>query len=340
MKSITFIILVIVLIVGMGVASPAHASPAAPTFFEGIKEWFGDVLTFGDLAKAERDIKKAEAIFQYLSDNLPKDSSIDTFLKKGLIRYQERMLNTQLHFENAKQKGKDISSLGKTITDVTDRHIGVLETSKEQWGDKADGIGLLRALEVVKDANTHAREAIGQALEKKGETEVMPQKTTIPEPPVQVEKQTPSENVRPPVGVQKKIETSSSASSALVPHVVSIEVFPAANNQTTGRKQIEVRCRATSEDKPIGNMSIYLYYPGYKPPSDTKWMRPVTALDASNSKDQIWTASFDIETPSILEFPKYPVDGVYTSSCTAFVAGDNNPLQYQSTVYYKTFTLP
>src|SRR3989344_983561 len=126
-KNVIFVFFTAVLVISMGVVYPAHASPAAPSFFEGISEWFGDVFTFGNLAKAERNIQKAEAIFQDLSNNSPKDDSLNAFFKQGLTRYEERVLNAKFHLENAKQKGKDVSSLGKTIADVTDNHTRILE---------------------------------------------------------------------------------------------------------------------------------------------------------------------------------------------------------------------
>src|SRR3989344_1541114 len=175
-RSVLIAIFAVTLVLGTGVVPHVKASPAAPTFLEGIGEWFGDVFTFGDIAKAERNIKKAEAIFQDLSTNAPKDDSLDAFFKNGLTAYQKRIKNAGLYFKNAEQEGKDVSSLGKTIADLTYSHALIFENAKKQWGDKAENIGLLRALEVVKETNVRAREAIGEVLEKKVETE---QKTGI-----------------------------------------------------------------------------------------------------------------------------------------------------------------
>lgn len=195
MRNIIVTFFVIVLALGMSIASPAQASPAAPSFFEGVSEWFGDVFTFGDVARAERNIKKAEAVFQDLSDNAPKDDSLDAFFKTGLANYQKRVENAKFYLERAKQKGNDVTSIGSAITDTTARHLSILENAKKQWGDKSETIGLLRALEVVKETNTRAREAIGQALEKKIEREqntIPSQETKQLEQSTKTEKQVPA----------------------------------------------------------------------------------------------------------------------------------------------------
>ena len=445
MKKTLIIGIIVAFIIGAGVASSAHASPAAPTFFEGISEWFGDVFTFGDVAKAERDIKKAEAIFQDLSAN---EGSPDDFIKKGFARYEKRIGNAKLHFENAKQKGKDVSSLGKTIIDVTDHHIGVLEAGKKQWGDKAENIGLLRALEVVKETNTRAREAIGQALEEKVENEQQTQKpeTSGIQPSAEAQKKIRISSPVSFVGLWKaerlsvfhegqwkeisvigdgsyvefksdgkmcnnwtifpklscteyntytvngdiikitvkgvtelqrfrwsvkegKLEfnteipdgntwkTSAKWTGARVefpppplpqkekqampvrPRVVSIEVFPAADDPITGIKQFEIRCHGVSDEKPIVGIDIHLFYPGYELASSLNYSNIATPLDTLNPKDQVGAALFDVEIPLHPTPPKISADRVYKAYCLSFTSRDGAVLS-QSAEYHKTFTLP
>ncbi len=152
----------------LGPAYSAEAGPANPGFFERVSEWFGDVFTFGDLAKAQRDLGRAENIIKDIESS--KDAP-DDFLRVGFERYLERLERAQARFRKALDRGDDVSVLANRLQDVTASHISKFGGEEGAFTDRAKEVGLDRALAVVKAANETAREAINEAKEKQAAKE-------------------------------------------------------------------------------------------------------------------------------------------------------------------------
>src|SRR3989344_4733236 len=149
------IVFLFIFVLFFSFADNAAASPADPGFFERVSEWFGNIFTFGDYAKAARDISKAEAIFADIEAN---PSASPEFKANGFERYFDRMFKAQERVWSVKNKGQDVSLLARRLKAVSESHLEKLE--EHDITDEEKLLGIERALRVVKESNETAREAL------------------------------------------------------------------------------------------------------------------------------------------------------------------------------------
>lgn len=160
MKSHNYLILLIalsgVLVFSIGpLPQSALASPANPSSLEKISEWFGDLFTLGDVAKMERNLKKADTIFQDIEKNL--DTSPEE-KKEAWERYTHRVEKAKYYLGKAESKQKIKRHHAERFYEIIQRHHEILRNYELREEQKR--VGLDRVLEVVKETNERAHEVL------------------------------------------------------------------------------------------------------------------------------------------------------------------------------------
>lgn len=209
-------VVIFAVILSMTFAAPnlVRASPANPGFFERLLELAGDILTFGDLAKARRNLSKAEDVFDDLDKNKDAAGEIQ---KSGLERYRNRLTLARDYFNKAQSHGSKAASFAWRIVGVTDNHIEKLD----DFAQIDEFPELARAIEAAKEINKSARDILGITFkDEKGESEELVGLTTASSTDAKVESagnKSRVDRIKPPIA---------ESGTPIKPPLVSPSVMP------------------------------------------------------------------------------------------------------------------
>ena len=145
-------IVLLLLVIALALPFSAHASPADPSFFESMFEWVGDVFTFGEVAKLERHIQKAEAIINDL-ETLKEKGADEATLMGGALRYKERTEKAKERFDRVIDERLEIppaiktffataAKQAKVLGDISPRLLKDAEDLQEEVADFLDDFDL------------------------------------------------------------------------------------------------------------------------------------------------------------------------------------------------------
>lgn len=139
---------------------PAGITPDSYFYFlESFFERIGTFFTFGDIAKAERYANLANErigeVKAVIEKGKPKAA------EKALIIYQDQLEKALIKIEQAQVKGKNVSEIAEIVTQVTLKHLTVLEEVLEKV-PKQTKSAVLGAREVSKTSLIKAIEVLSK----------------------------------------------------------------------------------------------------------------------------------------------------------------------------------